>query len=152
MGADTGTMSPQLRTNILRISGVILILLGILHLAVTPMIAKLVHNYARPQTADWFSAPMMLNHIVLGILLLPLGFLTAYAAEGAGKFEPWASVTCRTVARTVATLPVTVFVLMNGKYDAPAFRVATVLICVASLTLLAASFWPRRSSPMTLGR
>jgi hypothetical protein len=49
----------------------------------------------------------------------------------------------RAVALAVATLPPTLFWVMGTRYfGALPFQVATVIVCLASLTLLAAAFWP----------
>ena len=133
-------MPARMRVLILRTSGILLCVLGLLHLAVTPLIARLVADAARPTDADWLTPPMLLNHIVVGILLLPLGVLTAYAAP---HETPWAKVVTRAVALAVATLPPTLFSLMGTQYfGAVPFQVATGIVCVASVTLLAAAFWP----------
>lgn len=136
-------MPSQFRLVILRLGGILLIGLGGLHLAVTPLIARLVDRGASPDAADWLAPPMLLNHVVVGLLLLPLGILTAYAAPHAAGGIRWALVVCRVVAVTVAALPLTLFVLMGTRYfDAMPFRFATGVVCTASVTLLVAAFWP----------
>lgn len=133
-------MTTRMRVLVLRTSGILLCTLGLLHLAVTPVIARLVARAALPTAVDWFTPPMLLNHIVVGILLLPLGVLTTYAAPHGAL---WAKVVTRAVALAVATLPPTLFWLMGTRYcRAVPFQVATGLVCVASLMLLAAAFWP----------
>ena len=138
-------MSARLRKYILRASGILLIALGILHLAVTPIIAGLIRHNVPAKVADWLTPPMLLNHVIAGILLLPLGILTFYATTSAVLGERWALVVTRTSAITVATLPVVLFLLMGTQYfGAIPFVVATVIVCIAALALLAASFWPKR--------
>jgi hypothetical protein len=135
-------MPIRIRFLILRFGGVLLIVLGILHLAVTPLIAQFVWRGASPTAVGWLIPPMLLNHVVVGILLLPLGSLTVYAAPHAARGEHWALVVSRVIAATVATLPPTLFFLMGTAYDAVPFRWATGIVCAASVTLLAAAFWP----------
>src|SRR5207248_7543287 len=65
----SNSMSAKVRSGILGAGGFLLIFLGILHLAATPAIAHLVHQYSMPKAGDWLAPPMLLNHIVLGILL-----------------------------------------------------------------------------------
>ena len=135
-------MTARLRVFVLRTSGILLCVLGLLHLAVTPFIARLVADAARPEAVGWLTPPMLLNHVVVGILLLPLGVLTTYAAPHSA---PWAKLVTRAVALAVATLPLTLFWLMGTRYfGAVPCRVATGILCLASLTLLAAAFWPAR--------
>lgn len=118
-----------------------LVALGILHLAVTHHIVELLDNNAEA----WLKPPMLLNHVVVGLLLLPLGALTYYAAADAAGGVNWAIVVCRTTAATVATLPLAVFALMGRAYfGAPAFLVATALVTASAIVLNFAAFWPVR--------
>jgi len=114
-----------------------------LHLAATPHIRQLVQGAALPAAADWLVPPMLLNHIVVGVLLLPLGFLTAYAAPHAARGEAWAIVISRCTALTIAPLPPTLFWVMGTRYfGAILFQVATGILCIGSVVLLVAAFWP----------
>ncbi len=120
-----------------------LIVLGILHLAVTPFIARLISDNVTEAVAAWLSPPMLLNHVVVGILLLPLGILTFYAAPAAVAGESWAIIVTRISAITVAVLPLVLFVLMGTRYfGAIPFVIATIIVCVAAITMLVAAFWP----------
>ena len=131
-------MTTSTRVRLLRGSGFLLLLLGIVHLVATPHIADLIRNSASTRAADNLIPPMLLNHILVGVLLLPLGFLTFYAAPHADR---WAQVIVRTTALTVATLPLTLLWLMGVRYfDAPLFVVGFFLVVAASLTLLLAAF------------
>jgi hypothetical protein len=77
-------------------------------------------------------------------LLLPLGFLTFYAAPHSA---PWAQMIVRAMALTVATLPLTLLALMGVRYfDAPLFVVGFLLVVVASVTLLLAAFTRPRTN------
>ena len=95
-------MSTSTRVRLLRGSGLLLLLLGIVHLVATPHIAALIRRSVSQGAADNLIPPMLLNHILVGVLLLPLGFLTFYAAPYPDR---WAQVIVRTTALTVATLP-----------------------------------------------
>lgn len=86
---------------------------------------------------------MVLNHVVVGILLLPLGALTFIAASHAASGVGWALVVVRLTALAVASLPIALFWLMGARYfEAVPFMVATGIVCLASAALLAAAFWP----------
>src|SRR5882762_2782336 len=115
-------MSASTRVRLLQGSGVLLILLGIVHLAATPHIAALIRHSASPDAADQLAPPMLLNHILVGLLLFPLGYLTIYAAPSSAAGLSWAQMIVRTTALTIATLPVTLLALMGVRYfDAPLF-------------------------------
>ena len=123
----------------------LLFLLGIVHLVATPHIATLIRHSTSEGPADMLIPPMLLNHVLVGLLLLPLGYLTIYAAPHSAH---WAQVIVRTTALTVATLPLAVFALMGVRYfDAPLFVVGFFLVVAASVTLLLAAF----TKPCTIG-
>ena len=119
----------------------LLILLGIVHLAATPHIATLIRHSASTVAADRLTPPMLLNHILVGLLLFPLGYLTLYAAPYSAAGLAWAQVVVRATALAVATLPVTLLALMGLRYfDAPLFVLGAALVLIASATLLIAAF------------
>jgi hypothetical protein len=137
-------MSTSTRVRLLRGSGLLLLLLGIVHLVATPHIAALIRHSVSQSAADNLIPPMLLNHILVGVLLLPLGFLTFYAAPYSDR---WAQVIVRTTALTVATLPLTLLALMGVRYfDAPLFVVGFLLVVAASVTLLLAAFTRPRTA------
>ena len=119
----------------------LIILLGIVHLAATPHIATLIRHSASTAAADQLTPPMLLNHILVGLLLFPLGYLTVYAAPYSAAGLAWAHVIVRTTALTVATLPATLLALMGVRYfDAPLFVLGAALVVAAAATLLVAAF------------
>ena len=84
---------------------------------------------------------MLLNHVLVGVLLLPLGWLMLYAAPHSAARVPWAQMVVRTTATTVATLPVTLLALMGFRYfDAPLFVLGAGLVTAAAVALLFAAF------------
>jgi hypothetical protein len=136
-------MTFRLRRQVLFGSGVLLAVLGVLHIAVTPLIVHMLKNGLLPGAVAWLTPPMLLNHVVVGILLLPLGVLTVYASSGAANGVRWAVIVTRVIAVTIATLPPTLFALMGSRYfGAVPFRVATAIMCTACITLLVAAFYP----------
>ncbi len=141
-------MSTSTRVRLLRGSGLLLLLLGIVHLVATPHIAALIRHSVSQGAADNLIPPMLLNHILVGLLLFPLGFLTFYAAPYSDR---WAQVIVRTTALTGGTLPLMLLWLMGVRYfDAPLFVVGFLLVVAASVTLLLAAFTRPRTNGCTL--
>ncbi|MGZ6060121.1 MAG: hypothetical protein ACXWLP_11730 [Myxococcaceae bacterium] len=141
-------LSPRVRSPVLRTAGVLLLALGLLHLAVTPFIVRMLQDGAAPGAAGWLTPPMVLNHVVVGILLLPIGGLVAYAAPDAAGGARWALVLTRSIAVAIAALPPTLFQVMGTRYfQAVPFRIAAIIVCLASVVLLLAAFWPGTPSP-----
>jgi len=68
----------------LRSAGVVLCTLGFVHLAATPHIPGLL-NGSPPAVYEQAVGPTLLNHVLVGILLLPIGYTTWFGGgtEGA---------------------------------------------------------------------
>jgi hypothetical protein len=85
---------------------------------------------------------MLLNHVLVGALLIPLGYLILYAAPESVRGASWAQVIVRTVSISAAALPIALFSLMGTRYflDAPLFILGASLTVAAVLALLVAAF------------
>ena len=132
----------SIRLGLLRGVGILLVMLGIVHLVATPHIAILIRQSASAASASRLTPPMLLNHVLVGVLLLPLGYLTLYAAPHAVSGAPWAQIIVRTTALAVATLPIALFTLMGTRYylDAPLFVAGAAITVVVAVTLLVIAF------------
>ena len=137
----------SIRLWLIRAAGILLVTLGIVHLIATPHIATLIRHAASPVSARWLIPPMLLNHIVVGMLLISLGFLTTYAAPHAASGASGSRVGTRSRVLSVATLPVALFGVMGTRYyfDAPLFVVGAALTVVVAVTLLLVAFARRAS-------
>ena len=135
-------MRASLRLQLLRGGGAVLITLGLVHLLATPYIATLVRRSTAADVAEWLTPPMLLNHVLVGVLLIPLGYLTVYAAPHSVRGAFWAQMIVRTVSISVASLPIALFSFMGKPYflDAPLFVLGSALTVVAVLVLLVAAF------------
>jgi hypothetical protein len=135
-------MSASTHIRVLRAGGALLILLGIVHLAATPHISRLIRHSASAEAANQLIPPMLLNHVLVGVLLLPLGFLMLYAAPHSAARVAWAQVVVRTTALSVAVLPVALFALMGTRYyfAAPLFVLGAALTVTVAVTLLVVAF------------
>jgi hypothetical protein len=135
-------MRASLRLRLLRGGGAGLIILGVVHLLATPHIATLLRRSMTAAAAEWLTPPMLLNHVLVGVLLIPLGYLTLYAAPDAVRGSSWAQMTVRTVSISAASLPIALFSLMGNRYflDAPLFVLGAALTVAAAVLLLVAAF------------
>jgi hypothetical protein len=135
-------MRGSLRLRLLRGGGAALIILGLVHLLATPHIATLIRRSTAVAVAEWLTPPMLLNHVLVGALLIPLGYLTIYAAPHSVRGASWALMVVRTVSVSAAALPIALFSLMGKPYflDAPLFVLGASLTVAAVLALLVAAF------------
>ena len=72
-------MSRRMADRLLRAVGALLIILGFVHLAAAPHIPLLLRGSPRA-VYQQAVGPTLLNHVLVGILLLPLGY-TIWLAE-----------------------------------------------------------------------
>lgn len=125
----------------LRASGIVLILLGFVHLLATPHIPRLLDGLP-PNARGLAMGATLLNHVLVGILLLPLGFTTWLAAGKDCFREPWAKRVLIANCLTVFSLPVMVVVLMRQPqyYQSPLFLAGVALTAVTAI-LMAVAVW-----------
>jgi hypothetical protein len=121
----------------LRGVGVLLIVLGLAHLAATPHIPQLLSG-SPPLVYDHAIGPTLLNHVLVGILLVPMGFTVFFASAAA------CPVTRRILlvnAAAVLALPVSIVAFMRRPeyYTAPLFLLGTLLVAAISVLTLAAT-------------
>ncbi len=118
-------------TRCLQVVGGLLIALGLIHLAATPHITELLRG-SPLAVYDRAVGPTLLNHVLAGILLLPLGLSTCLAAAASSRGETWALriVVANTIA--VFTLPLSIAAFMRRPeyYTAPLFLAGVVLTCL----------------------
>jgi len=127
-------------TRALAVGGTILLVVAAIHLAVTPLLRTLFVSAADGGPARFWLAPFLLNHVVVGILLVPVGLNTLYAARAARSGAPWARAVALTNAFGILALPIALVLLMGPEYfQARPFVVAAILITAASIVLVGAA-------------
>jgi hypothetical protein len=120
--------------------GGLLIALGFVHLAATPHIPDLLHG-SPLVVYERVVGPTLLNHVLVGILLVPLGFTTWLAAVASERGELWALRILVTNTIVVFTLPLTIAAFMRRPeyYAAPLFITGILLAFVLSLLMALAT-------------
>ncbi len=113
-------------------TGVLLILLGIIHLVATPFLIGWLSRQLHSDDPSLAIAAMRLNHILVGILLLPLGMSTFWSGRALG--QSWALRLATLNALTLLCLPVLLVTTMPlESLDAPLFRLAILVVIAACL-------------------
>ena len=118
-------------------------MLGVVHLAATPHIPRLLDGM--PGAARQFAlGPTLLNHVLVGVLLLPLGLTTWVAAAELHHGETWAKLIIRANALAVLSLPLTIVIFMRQPeyYRAPLFVVGVALVALMAAAVAIAA-WAR---------
>jgi hypothetical protein len=124
------------------VQGALLILVAIIHLAMTPEIASIVARNTSAKAFAFLWPPYALDHIVVGILLFPLGISTMLCASGVARGDRSLRRIASVNAIAVLCLPLAVVLAVPREtlLGAPAFLAATAILIVTGLWML----WPLR--------
>ena len=120
-------------------AGCLLIATGILHVTITSLLYHWFSLFV-PRGLHIVGPPFLLNHLIVGVLLVSTGLTTIVGALGVRKGDAlsWTVVAVNTVA--VVFLPLLLVILMRGPYyNAPAFKVAEVLVWLSALIMIIAT-------------
>lgn len=134
----------QVASVVLAICGFTLIVVAIIHLWISPLLYAWFGRMV-PAARPVLGPPFLLNHVVVGVLLLPLGINTLIASFGVRKGDrrAWRIACVNSLA--VAVLPLLLVAIMRGPdYTAGPFRVAEVLVTLAAFGMLAAVLVARK--------
>jgi len=130
--------------NILLGDGVLLILAGFLHLLATPVARAWMERDITAQTFRSLPVPFLLNHLTVGMLLIPFGVSTMYSAAGVRVGQVWARNIAITNGLAVLLIPLLILFFMGGAFfDAPLFLYMAALTTLIGLSMLLPLIWLR---------
>jgi len=141
----------RLASIVLAICGVTLIVVAIIHLWISPELYSWFGRSVR-NALPVLGPPFLLNHVVVGVLLFPLGINTLIASFGVrvGDRRAWCIACVNSVA--VGVLPLLLVAIMRGPdYNAVPFRVAEALVTFAAFGMLAAVLLARKHLTVARG-
>jgi hypothetical protein len=122
--------------SILKIDGVLLLIVALIHFAATPYALHFVSSQSTPEAFAQIGPPFLLSFIIVGILLLPIGLSTVYCANSFQRGERWARVICGFNAFGVLLLPVALMLTMPARYfGAVLFLVAAILVWIVAISM-----------------
>jgi hypothetical protein len=111
-------------------TGILLVLLGIIHLVATPFLVGWSSRQIHSDQAFLVIAAMRLNHVLAGILLIPLGLSTFWS--GRALEQSWALKLATLNAIVLLCLPILLVTTMPlESLDAPLFRLAVLVVIAA---------------------
>ena len=129
-------------SKILLVDGILLIVLAFVHLFATPLVSKWLARELTPKTLSSISPPFLLNHLVVGFLLIPFGISTLYSAVGVQHGQGWARGIAISNALAVLVLPLLIVYLMGPLYfDAPVFLIAAITIAMVGVSMILPLIW-----------
>jgi hypothetical protein len=139
--------SQEIAAVFLRTVGLLLVVLGVVHMIATPHIRDLLGD-SSTEVYQRAVGPTLLNHVLMGILLLPLGYTTWLAAAVQNRNEAWARRVLMVNGIVLLTLPASIAVFMRRPeyYTAPLFLAGVSLVTVISLLTIVAAWMIRRGA------
>jgi hypothetical protein len=134
-------------SRVVRGLGIVLLAVAGIHLAVTPLLAGFLAGQMPAAAWQVTGPPMMLNHVVVGILLVPVGVTLIGLGPQLRARSPWAWRIATVHAVAIAGLPVALVAIMPpSMFAAPAFAVAAALVAITAIVLPAVLIWARRAA------
>ena len=135
--------------------GAALVVLGLTHLAATPHIPALLDGLRGTPAYHWAVGPTLLNHVLVGVLLIPLGVSTWAAAAPENRRAGWTRTVLLTNAVAVLSMPLLLAVLMRDPvyYGSPLFLLGAALVAAVAVLLAVAvglMLWGRAADPGTI--
>lgn len=127
---------------VLLADGVLLIVLGFMHLLSTQPIRQWLHRSLTPESLGSLSPADVVYHVTVGFLLIPFGVSTLYSAAGVRSGHIWARAIAFTNAAAVFFLPLVIlWVMGSGYFSAPIFLVGAVAMTAIGLSMVLALVW-----------
>ena len=127
---------------ILMLDGVLLLVVATLYFILTDRAIKWLAYRLTPLEYSEVSPQFVLNHIAVGILLIPLALTTFYCAWGVRKGQHWSRVVSVINGLSVLSLPAVLSWFMGPQYYGSIFfLLASLLIILVGITMLIPLVW-----------
>lgn len=129
-----------------RVLGAVVVTVALLHLYATVLIQQ--HVLARIESSElraFVSPGYLLDHVLVGIFMLPMGFLMAWSAPALRQGLRWALVVNLSFSLAILSTPFAIGWLMEGpEYRSIAFSLAAGAMAVTGVVACGLLLWARR--------
>ncbi|HCV42278.1 MAG TPA: hypothetical protein DGH68_02250 [Bacteroidetes bacterium] len=132
------------------IDGILLLVVAALYFALINSTTLWLEERISPLEKAQVMPLFLMNHIAVGILMIPLALSTFYCAWGVKKGQHWSRVISLINGVSLLSLPVVLSSFMGAQYYGSfLFLLATVLIVVVGITMLVPLVWFPKDIPQT---
>ena len=129
-------------SRILMIDGILLLAVATLYFALTNLAIKWLAFKLTPAEYTEVAPQFLMNHIAVGILLVPLALTTFSCAWGVKKGLQWSRIVSSINGISILALPVVLSWFMGAQYyGSIIFLLATLLIVIIGITMLVPIVW-----------
>jgi hypothetical protein len=135
----------RLASRILIGQGALILVVGAIHLAMTSQLGRAIERAVSPEAFRFVWPPFALDHVVSGILLVPIGLTTIIAANGValGSEPAWRIAMINALA--LLSLPIVLVLTMGFDYSvgSPASLIGAVVISLVGISMVWPLLWAR---------
>ncbi len=129
-------------STILLADGVLLIVLGFIHLISAQPVRQWLARSLTSESLGALSPADLMYHVTVGVLLMPFGVSTLYSAAGVRSGQAWARVIAFTNAVAVFLLPLMILWVMGPAYfSATVFLIGAICMTAIGLSMVLALVW-----------
>lgn len=130
-------------SRILLADGILLLVAAFIHLLSTPQIQEWLHQRMNPENLTGMPLLLALNHISVGVLLIPFGISTMYTAAGVRAGHRWAILTALANGFGALALPLLPLLLTGPGYfySGSLSIVASVLNTIVGVSIVLSIIW-----------
>jgi hypothetical protein len=132
-----------------RVLGALVVVAALLHLYATALIkSHVLTRIANLELRAFISSGYLLDHVLVGIFMLPMGFLMWWSAPGLRHGKRWAFVLNVSFSLAILTTPAAIGWLMTGpEFQSAVFSVAAAMMAVTGVASCALLIWARSEYP-----
>ncbi len=125
-----------LAARILKIDGILLLVVAVIHFAATPFALRFVSSQSSPESYAQIEPPFLLSFVLDGVPLLPIGLSTVYCANSIRSGQRWARTICYFNALSILLLPLALILIMPARYfRAILFVIAATLVWIVAISM-----------------
>lgn len=143
---DPGAPRRTVVARILAVEGVLLLAVAMIHLVMTSELGHIVALNTNPRAYAFIWPPYALDHVAVGILLVPVGLAVIITTGGIRSRERRAWWIALVNAIAIFALSPTMALTVGLRYfaDAPAFLVAAVIVAIVGIAMIVPLLWIRK--------
>lgn len=131
-------------SRILLVDGILLIVIAFVYIFGTPLIRKWLTGDFTSDAISTISSIELINNIVTGMLLIPFGVSTIFAAAGVRVGQHWARAIAITNSLVIIAVPLALQIILKVNHSTSTLLVfASGMITVIGLSMLLSLLWLR---------
>lgn len=131
-------------SRILLVSGILLLFFALLHIFCSPLVFKWFTREIINETLSTTSPVVLFNHLLVGILLIPLGVSTMFTAAGVRAGHKWARAVAITNSLLIIIISLLIYIVFGwAGYGSSLYMIVNVLVTIIGIFMFLSLIWLR---------